>query len=90
MDNKYHGKFMITQAAIEPNNQEMKSNKQGSDEKTTNLAEYFKEMIASSITSITDHINTLKSSPTQKDLPNTPDPTTVFPDNRRNSPLDGG
>ena len=37
---------------------------------------------------ITDHINTTKSSPTQKDPPNTLDPTTVVPANRRAPPLD--
>ena len=47
-------------------------------------------MLTSSITSITDQINNLKYSPTQKDLPNTTYPTTVTPANRRDPPLDGG
>ena len=46
-------------------------------------------MLVSSITSITDHINTLKSLPTYKDLPTPPEPTTVVPTNRRSLPLDG-
>ena len=41
----------------------MKPNKQDSDEKMMNLAEDFKVMIKA----ITDQINTLESSPTQKD-----------------------
>ena len=41
------------------------------------VKEYFKAMF----TSIADYINTLKSSPTQNYSPNTPDPTTVDPDN---------
>ena len=43
-------------------------------------------MLASSITSITDHINTLKYLPTQ-DSPKRQDHTTVVPDNRRDPPL---
>ena len=50
------------------------------------LTEDFKEML----TSIMDQINTFKSSPTQKDSPNPPDPTTALPANRRAPPLDGG
>ena len=54
------------------------------------LTEYFKSMLASSITLVTYHINTFKSSPTHKDPPKPPYPTTVFPDNRKVPPLDSG
>ena len=78
------------QAAIEANKQETKANKQDSDKKTMKLTEDFKAMNASSITSITDQINTFTSYPTQKDSPKPPEPTTVVPDNRRAPSLDGG
>ena len=68
----------------------MESNKQDYDEKMMKLTEYFKAMLASSITSITDHINTFKYSPTQKYSPTPPYPTTVVPDNKNSPPLDGG
>ena len=54
------------------------------------LTEDFKATNASSITSITDQINTLKSSPTQKDSPKPPDPTNLVPANRRAPLLDCG
>ena len=47
-------------------------------------------MIALSITSITDHINTLKSLPTQKYSRNSPDPTNVVLANNKVPPLDIG
>ena len=65
MDNKYDQQFIITQAKIESKNQDIKSNKQDSDEKIVNLTEDFKSIIVA----ITDQINTLKSSSTQKYLP---------------------
>ena len=37
-----------------------------------------------------DQTNSSKLSPAQNDTSNTPDPTTVVPDNRRAPPLDGG
>ena len=37
MDNKYDEKFIIMQATIESNKQEMKTNKQDSDKKMINL-----------------------------------------------------
>ena len=43
-----------------------------------------------SFAEITDHINTLKYSTTQKDSPKPPYPNTVVPDNRRFSPLEFG
>ena len=90
MDNKSGEKFIIMKYANESNKKEMKYNKQYSDEKTMNITEDFKEMIVSSITSTTDQINMLKSSPDQKDSPKPPDPTTVVLDKRRAQPLDGG
>ena len=60
MDNKSDEQFIIMQAAIEANKQQMKNNKQDSDEKMMKLTEDFKAVIASSITSITYHINYLK------------------------------
>ena len=64
MDNNSDEQFIIMQAKIESNKQETKTNKQYSDEKMMNLTEKFKAMIESSITSIMDHINTLKYLPT--------------------------
>ena len=64
----------------------MKDSRQDSDEKMMNLIENLKAMIPA----IRDQINTLKSSPTQKDSPNHLYPTTVVPDNRMDPPLDGG
>ena len=64
----------------------MRDNKRDSDEKMTKFTEEFKTMLAA----IADHINTLKSSSTQKDSPKPPYPTTVVPVNRRDPPLDGG
>ena len=54
------------------------------------LTEDFKAILASPITSIIDQINTLKSSPTQKDSPEPPDPNTLVPDYRRSPPLYSG
>ena len=68
----------------------MKSKNKDYNNKMMNLTEEFKEMLASSITSITDQINTLKSLPTQKKSPNSADPTTLILDEKRDSPLDGG
>ena len=66
--NKYDRKFIIMQAAIEPNKKYMKSNNQDSDDKMVNLTEDFKAMLAA----ITDQINTLKYSSTHQDSPKPP------------------
>ena len=50
------------------------------------LTEDFKEML----TAITNQINTLKSSPTQKDSLKALDPPTMVPANRRATSLFGG
>ena len=50
MDNKSYEQFIIMQATIE-------ANKQDFDDKMAKLTEYFKAMIASTITSMTDQIN---------------------------------
>ena len=47
-------------------------------------------MLASSITSIMNQINTSKSSPDHKYSPKPMYPTTVAPVNRRSPPLGGG
>ena len=86
MDNKSDEQFIIMQAIIEANKQEMKSNKKDPNEKIMKLTEDFKEILAS----ITDQINTLKYSPTQKDSTNPPYHNTVVPAYRRDPPLDGG
>ena len=86
MENKSDEKFIVIQAAIESNNQDMKSNEQDSDEKMKKFIEYFKEMLVA----ITHQINTLKYPPTQKNSPKLLDPTNVFPTNRRDTPLEGG
>ena len=62
MDNQSYEQFIIMQATIESNKQEIKINKQDSDEKMTKFIEDFKAILGS----ITDQIKTLKSSPNQK------------------------
>ena len=57
MGNNYDEQFIIMQATIKDNKQEMKSNKQDSDEKIMKLKEDFKAMLASTITSMMDKIN---------------------------------
>ena len=64
----------------------MRANKQDYDEKMIKFTEEFKTMLAL----ITDYINTLKYSSTQKDEPKPTEPTTVAIDNRRAPPLGGG
>ena len=81
--NKYDEQFIIMQYTVECNNKEMKTNKRDSNEKMMKLIKDFKKIIAS----ITDHINTLKSSTTQKDSPKLPDPTTAVPANMRYTPF---
>ena len=68
----------------------MKANKKNSYEKMMKLTEEYKAMIASSITSITDQINSLKYLPTQNDSPKPPDLTTVVLSIRRDTQLEGG
>ena len=46
MDTKSDEQFIIMQDVIESNNQEMKSNKQDSDEKNINITEDFKVMLS--------------------------------------------
>ena len=90
MDNKSYGQFIIVQDSIEENKQDIKSNKKDSDEKIMKLAEDFKVILTSPITSITDQINTFKPLPIHKYSPKPPDPTDVVPSNKRALPLDGG
>ena len=70
----------------------LKDYKQHTDEKMTKLSEDFKIIFAVLSDQIKklNHINTMSSLPTQKETPNTPDPTTVVPDNSRAPPLGGG
>ena len=78
MENNYNEQLIIMQAAIEVNTQDMKANKQESDEKMTKFTEEFKAILAA----ITDQINTFKYSPTYKYLTNPPDPTNMVPTNK--------
>ena len=68
----------------------MKSNKKESDEKMMKLTEYLKVITASTIVSIMDQIKIQKYLSAEKDSPKPQENTTVFPDNRRAPPLDGG
>ena len=52
----------------------------------TKLSEEFKIMFAV----LSNKLNALSSSPTQKDTSTPPEPTTVVPDNRRSPPLEEG
>ena len=75
MDNKSDEQFIIMQATIETNKQDMRSNKQESDKKMMNTTEDFKSMLTSTITSMMDRINMSKYSPSQRDSPNPQDHT---------------
>ena len=86
MKKHYDGKFIIMQAAIESNKQEMRPNKQDSDEKMTQFTVKFETMLAI----ISSQLNTLVSSPTQKYTSDPPDPTTMVPDNSSTPQLDRG
>ena len=83
MENKFDEHFIIMQASIESNKQEMKLKKQDSDDIMTKLSEELKTMFAV----LSSQINTLSSSPTQKDTSTPTDPTTVVTANRRYTPL---
>ena len=83
MDKKSDYQFIVMQVTIEYNKQKRKTNTQDSDEKMMKLIRDIKSMLAE----ITDHINALKSSPTQKGSPNPPDPNNVVSANRRAPPL---
>ena len=64
----------------------IESNRQDSDEKTKKLTEDLTSMIASMM----DHIKESISSPNKKDSPNSQDPTTVVPANKKAPPLEVG
>ena len=64
MYNKSDEQFIIMKSANEANKQEMKSKNKDPEQKMMKLTEYFKSMLASSITSITNQINNLKCYPT--------------------------
>ena len=70
----------------------LKGYKQDTDEKMTKMSDDFKTMFSVLLDHInkSNQINTMSSSPTQKDTSTTPDPTTVVPANRRATPLEGG
>ena len=67
MDNNYDEQFIIMQATIETNKQDMKSNKQDSGDKMMKATEDFKAMLTSAITSMMDHIHMTKYYPAQRD-----------------------
>ena len=75
MDTNSDEQLLIIQSKVESNNQE-------TDEKLTKLTEDI-AMITSTLTSMMDHTNNSKSSPSQKDTSDTTYPTTVVPANRR-------
>ena len=74
------------QSTIEANKQEMKSNKQDSDEKMTEFVKDLNEMLAA----ITDQSNIFKSSPIREDSLKPPDPNNLVPTKRKTPPLDCG
>ena len=57
MDKISDEQFIIMQSKIEVNKKDMKSNNQDSDEKMMKLTEYFKAMLASTITSMMNQID---------------------------------
>ena len=64
----------------------LEANSQYFDEKMKNITEDLTAMI----TSMMYHIKISKSSPDRKDSTKAQDPTTVVPDDKRDSPLEGG
>ena len=86
MQNKRYEKFIIIQAEIEANKQDMKSNKKDFDENITKFTEQFKGMLVT----ITDQIITLKSFPSQKDSQKPLEPINSVPTNRRAPSLNNG
>ena len=66
--------------------------RKGSDDKMTKVSEDFQTMFAvlSDQINESNRVNTISSSPTQKDTSTSPDPTTMVPDNRGDPPLEGG
>ena len=67
----------------------LKDYKKDTDEKMTKLSEEFKTMVAilSDQINKSNNINTISSSPTQKDAINPPVLTTLVTSNRRDLPL---
>ena len=90
MDKTLINSSWFTKVTIEVNKQNMKSNKQEYDEKLIKLIEDFKEMLASTITSMMDHINNSKSLPAQSNQPKPQEPTTAVPSKKRDPPSDDG
>ena len=83
MDNNSDEQLLIMQAKIEANMQAtIEPNRKDTDETLKNLTEDV-TMITSTIKSMMDQNNNMKSSPSQKDTSNPTDPTTVVPANRR-------
>ena len=77
--------FITIKATIESNKQDMRTNKQDSDEKMIQFTVKFETMLAV----ISNQLKTLASSLSQKYTSNTTDPTTVVSANRRAPILDG-
>ena len=70
----------------------LKDYKEDTDEKMTKMSDDFRTMFAvlSDQINKSNKIDTMSSSPTQKDISTPTDPTTVVPDNRRDPQLGGG
>ena len=84
MDKSSDKQFIIMQATIESNKQDIKAKNQDYDERMMKLTQDFKAIL----TPIMDHISTLKYFPTENDSTKAPNPTTVVLSNRRDPPLD--
>ena len=67
MDNKSDEQFIILQAAIEPNKQEIKATNHDSDNKMMKIKEDSKSMLKSAVISMMDNINMSKPLPEQRD-----------------------
>ena len=82
MENKYEEQLIII----------LKEYKKDTDETMTKLLEDFKTIftVLSDQINKSNQINTMSSSPTQKDTSTPPEPTIVVTDNRKDPKLEGG
>ena len=83
MDTNYDETFLAIKATTEANKQEAGKNQVKNDDKLTKITEDIQNLT----TFLMNQANISKSSPAQKDTSTTPDPTTLFHTNRRDTPL---
>ena len=90
MDNKSEDLFILMIEEIENNKQEMKAEMKDIKEEMEDEMKDIKETPKTFATLMMNQTNISKSSLDQKDTSTPPEPATVVPTNRRDSPLEGG